>query len=30
MSFDALFVFFLACFILGVSLAAFKDKYGDK
>jgi hypothetical protein len=30
MSFDALFLFFLACFILGASIAVFQDKYGDK
>jgi hypothetical protein len=29
-SFDVLFVFFLACFILGVSIAAFVDKHGNK
>jgi len=29
-SFDALFVFALTFFILGLVLAAIKDKYGDK
>jgi multisubunit Na+/H+ antiporter MnhF subunit len=29
-SFDPLFVFFLVCFIGGISIAAFVDKYGDK
>lgn len=29
MSFDALFLLFLASFILGVMIAAFKEKYGD-
>lgn len=30
MSFDPLFLFFLACFIAGIAIAAFVDKHGDK
>ena len=29
MSFDLLFVLFLASFIAGIAIAAFVDKYGD-
>jgi hypothetical protein len=29
-SFDLLFLFFLTCFIAGICIAAFVDKYGDK